>query len=406
MKPFHAMLKRALVLGLVVSVAGAVYAKPKFPKEKLLPLAAAVAIPRDALPGLTANQVAAFSAGKLAFAAPAVAATGLGPVFNGRSCGECHPQGNGSTRTGNIIGDASPLAISLGGPVIQVKAIPGFKAEKVPKTIPVGVRRAMTCQGLGLVGAVTDAAIQQEQALQLLNAPLVAGKARQVVDSVTLQYRVGRIGQKCQEPNSTSFAAGAYLQELGITTPFKPQEVAAYNNPANLAHNPKPGINDDGGNVIQFGIFMDLLAPPQPNPPKTAALQAQVQAGEAVFHAIGCGVCHKQTWTTSAHSVAALSFKTFHPYSDFLLHDMGASGDQIQQGVDFSNAAIPGSYMRTTPLWGCRLNPFLWHDGRVKKGDFAGAINQHAGQGLASKNLFNALPATQKQSLIAFLNSL
>src|SRR5262249_13624260 len=119
-----------------------------------------------------------------------------------------------------------------------------------------------------------------------------------------------------------------------------------------------------------------------------------------------CAVCHHPTWTTATSDDASLSEITFSPYSDYLLHDMGASGDQIQQGTDTTGQPIPGSWMRTTPLWGVGSNPVLWHDGSVRQGDFAAAINKHDGQGAAAKAAFNALTKTQQRSLLLFLKSI
>lgn len=362
--------------------------------------------PEGALPGLTAAQITAFEAGREAFDEVEGAADGLGPIFNGRSCGECHPRGGGSERISNIVGSSGQRQLAAGGPVIQLNALPGFKAEPVPRDVPVGRRRAMTTQGLGLIGAVPDVAILAEQNRQQTQFPQVAGVANIVIDVVTKQRRVGRIGQKSQHANSTSFAAEAYLREMGITTPFFPKEEAPFNIPGNLIGNPMPSINDDGEDVTKFGTFMDLLAPPRRNLPADAAARQAILLGGQIFQTIGCASCHTPAWMTGDHTVAALHRQRFEVWSDFLLHDMGTSGDQISQGTASNGQAIPGSWMRTTPLWGCRINPALWHDGSVKQGDYVGAIRQHDGQGRAAAQQFQALQQFQRDALLAFLNSL
>ncbi len=362
--------------------------------------------PRGALSGLSSSQIAAFREGQTAFNDVEGPGDGLGPIFNGRSCNECHPNGGGSARISNIVGVGTSAQWNAGGPVLQVNAILGFQPEPLPRNLPVGRRRTMTTQGLGLIGAIPDADILAEQTSQSNLFPLLAGKANLVIDAVTGGQRVGRIGQKSQHPTSTSFAAEAYLREMGITSPFFPNEESRFNNPANLARNPRPNLNDDGADVFLFGNYMDLLAPPTSNPPTRSSTQTQVNTGATVFSNIGCAVCHKPSWTTGSHSVAALSGKTIKPYSDFLLHDMGSSGDRIQQGTDSNGQPIPGSWMRTTPLWGVRLNSTLWHDGSVRQGDYTNAINRHAGQGAASKSAFQSLSSSNKQALLAFLGSL
>lgn len=365
-----------------------------------------VAQTTTSLKGLTSAETSAFRAGQTQFGVVLTPAQGLGPIFNGRSCGECHPNGAGSTRKSNIIGLASAAQVSAGGPVIQVSAIAGFRAETVPRNITVAVRRSMTTQGLGLIGGITDQDILAEQLAQQNLAPHLAGKANMVTDAVTGGLRVGRVGQKSQHPNAASFAAEAYLRENGITTPFFPNEEAPFNNQALLTGNPAPRLNDDGGNVAKFANFMNLLAPPASNPPTTTSTKTQVNRGWQVFANSGCADCHKETWTTGSNSVAALNQVTFKAWSDFLLHDMGAAGDQLQQGTDSNGQPIPGSWMRTTPLWGVRLNTSLWHDGSIRQADYASAINKHAGQAINAKLSYQALSSSDKQALVAFLNSL
>jgi CxxC motif-containing protein (DUF1111 family) len=401
------MLPWCLMLPLAVALTWAAPPKSsKSPKKSRRPPKTRRETPDGALPGLTSEQISAFLVGREAFHDIEQAVDGLGPIFNGRSCGECHDRGGGSARISNIVGTAGPLQLAAGGPVIQVNAIPRFKPEPVPKNIPVGRRRAMTTQGMGPIGAVPDLAILAEQTQQQKMLPQIAGVANIVTDAVTRQQRVGRIGQKSQHPNSTSFAAEAYLREMGITTPFFPQEEAAFNIAGNLTGNPVPTINDDGADVLKFGTFMDLLAPPQRKRITEPTERQRVQHGLQVFQSIGCAQCHVRAWDTGDHNVAALHRQRFEVWSDFLLHDMGASGDQIAQGTATTGRAIPGSWMRTTPLWGCRQNPALWHDGSISPQDYTAAIRKHDGQGRAAALQFLSLQKSDQDALLTFLDSL
>ena len=142
-----------------------------------------------------------------------------------------------------------------------------------------------------------------------------------------------------------------------------------------------------------FADFMRFLAPPAPGRAARAAV-----AGSIAFDQIGCASCHVRTFITGSSPVRALRFQSFHPYSDFLLHDMGSLGDGIEQGQ------AKGSEMRTAPLWGLRAITSFLHDGRAKTVE--AAILAHAGQGTAARNRFSALTQEQKQQLIAFLNTL
>ena len=95
----------------------------------------------------------------------------------------------------------------------------------------------------------------------------------------------------------------------------------------------------------------------------------------------------------------------FHPFSDFLVHDMGTLGDVI--GNDGDSVAVTRR-MRTAPLWGLRSRNKKLHDGRTT--DIGAAISAHNaganGQGTPAGQAFNALSTAQKSDLIAYLNTL
>src|SRR5262249_31339495 len=124
---------------------------------------------------------------------------------------------------------------------------------------------------------------------------------------------------------------------------------------------------------------------------------AQAALGDLVFRSIGCAGCHRPDLRTGSNPVAALNKVTFHPYSDFLLHDMGNLGDGITQNL------ATGKLMRTAPLWGLRKLTTYLHDGRASTLD--AAILAHDGQGKKARNRYTALPGYEKTWLTAFLNS-
>src|SRR6185436_10781905 len=104
------------------------------------------------------------------------------------------------------------------------------------------------------------------------------------------------------------------------------------------------------------------------------------------------------TIRTGRSDIAALNRTDFHPYSDFLLHDMGRLGDGIVQNQ------ASGREMRTAPLWGLRTRPAFLHDGRATTVE--AAILAHDGQGRSARERFAGLSAAKKQVLLAYLNSL
>lgn len=98
----------------------------------------------------------------------------------------------------------------------------------------------------------------------------------------------------------------------------------------------------------------------------------------------------------------ALGDKIIHPYSDFLLHDIGTGdGIPILPQPEYASTA---AQMRTAPLWGLRTRNRLLHDGLSFTRQEA--IQRHAGQATSVTDAFNALTIEEQNQVIAFLNSL
>jgi len=362
----------------------------------------------DPLPNLNAERLAQFNEGRDEFREPEDVNEGLGPVFNGRSCGECHgvpALGGGSqrlvTRIGAIVNGAYDPLTRLGGSLLQERAIgPNegsphrFRPEIVPRDATVVARRRSTpLFGLGLVDATPDSTFIALAAQQAARNDGTAGRVA-LVDNILAGMRtVGKFGWKAQVPTLQQFSGDAYLNEMGITSPDFPNENCPMGNCAELQFNPRPGLNDGGEDVDALANFMRLLAAPP-----RGAINADVTAGEAVFNRIGCNACHVQSLQTGTNANPSLNRVTYQPYSDFLLHDMGNLGDFIEQG------SATGRELRTAPLWGLRVLQSFLHDGRART--IEEAISAHDGQGRASRERFTALDATDRNRLLAFLRSL
>jgi len=155
---------------------------------------------------------------------------------------------------------------------------------------------------------------------------------------------------------------------------------------------------------------MTALAPA----PRDFSNQIEVTRGQPLFTSTGCSGCHVTTTFRTPANPARLDIDgtgeetirvpgnfAFNPYSDFLMHDMGALGDGIGNAGDTAGVA---RRMRTQPLWGIRFQNKLLHDGRCS--DIACAIRAHDGQGAAARNAFNALSAANQHSLTEFVRSL
>jgi CxxC motif-containing protein (DUF1111 family) len=305
-----------------------------------------------------------------------------------------HSQGIGLFNGVNFVGEIVP----------QPPAVPNGPATIVAR------RRTTPLFGLGLVDAVPNSTFQEIAELEKAITPQTAGRVNIVndvfADGQAPQARAGRFGWKCQHSTLFAFAGDAYLNEMGITTPFQPNENCPQDpaqgrlvNCGLLAANPGPAVgpaltNDpDNASLSQFTDFMTFLAPP----PKLA-LTAQASRGAVTFRAIGCANCHLPALRTGPNSIPQLDEVTFFPFSDFLLHDMGSLGDGIAQD------GAGQTEMRTAPLWGVRVLTTFLHDGRANS--LSDAILAHDGQGKAARDRFAALDADDQANLIAFLNSL
>jgi CxxC motif-containing protein (DUF1111 family) len=219
--------------------------------------------------------------------------------------------------------------------------------------------------------------------------------------------RAGRFGWKNQHASLVSFSADAYLNEMGITSPLQPTENTS--NGASVASiDTVPDPEDAGGADVQ--AFADFMRSTKAPPRDTAlAATADAVAGSNLFTSIGCGNCHVRNITTApagtvinngAFTVpAALGNKIIHPFSDFLLHDVGTGDGIVQNG-----GASTRNKLRTPPLWGMRSRDRLMHDGEtVNRNE---SILRHFGEANPVINNYINLSTTQKNQLITFLNSL
>jgi CxxC motif-containing protein (DUF1111 family) len=168
-----------------------------------------------------------------------------------------------------------------------------------------------------------------------------------------------------------------------------------------------PDPEDTQGDVLAFAQFMRSTKVP---PRDTAlAATANAQSGSRLFDQVGCNICHVRSITTSSAGTVinggaltvpgALGGKVIHPFSDFLLHDVG-TGDGIVQNGGQSTA----NKLRTMPLWGVRTRPRHMHDGNSLT--FTDAILRHAGEARGVINQFRALTGTQQGQIVTFLQSL
>jgi CxxC motif-containing protein (DUF1111 family) len=354
--------------------------------------------------------------------------TGLGPLFNADSCAACHQNlviGTASQFTevraghldagGNFVNPTIPVndgaGTISGRSIVNDRAICEAAQEHLPDTENVRTFRAvLSVLGDGFVEAVEDTTLLGIAANQPAQSNgLIHGEA---IDIPLLeapgQTMVGRFGWKDQQPSVLSFAADAYLNEMGVTNRLRPNDVTSICKTGNNT----TAIEDTTDNLGLADIdhFAQFIRATQA-PPRDAALAAtpDAQTGQALFNSIGCVTCHVDTLVTARPGAvinggtytvsAAIGNKTFHPYGDYLLHDVG-TGDGIVQAGPSDTA----NKIRTAPLWGLHIKSRYMHDNESHS--VANAIQRHAGEASAVIAGFNALSTAQQQQILTFLNSL
>ena len=377
---------------------------------------------------------------------------GLGPLYNAQSCRECHqdPTSGGASQVTELrVGHRGPdgrfhnpeIPIARGTEIIKGRSLVNDRAtcpsgafpdseihERVPESEKIRTTRiSLSLLGDGFVEAVADQTfvdLAKEQCRrsrgkicgQVLRVPVVEAPG---------ETGVGRFGWKNQHASLRSFSGDAYLNEMGITSRLFPDEVTRL---CDTAPEPNSPPGPDGlDDVDHFTRF--IRATKAPARDMVLAGTPKAIRGSALFDRIGCASCHVRTLMTApagtkinggTYSIPeALGGKTFHPFSDFLLHGVG-TGDGIVMAVpehygrsmdriawggfsppDFQSTR---NKLRTAPLWGVRLRTRLMHDGASVT--LPDAIERHRGEADGAASSFRRLPREDREALLEFLRSL
>jgi CxxC motif-containing protein (DUF1111 family) len=377
---------------------------------------------------------------------------GLGPLYNAQSCRECHqnPTSGGSSQVSELrVGHRGPdgkfqnpeIPIARGAEIIKGRtlvndraicpnaAFPGTEIqERVPDSENIRTFRvSLNVLGDGFVEAVPDRAfvdLAKNQCRKSHNK--ICGQTLYVpILEAPGQTGIGRFGWKDQHASLLSFSADAYLNEMGITNRLQPDEVT---NLCNTASEPNDTPGPDGlADIDHFARFM--RASETPGRDSHIAQTPKARLGAELFDKVGCDICHVQTLTTAPAGTkinggtftipSALGEKQFHPYGDFLLHNVG-TGDGIVVAMlehygknmyqtTWNNLSISeynntANKIRTAPLWGVRLHSHLMHDGASVT--LLDAILRHGGEAAHVTEKFRKLKPAEKEALLEFLRSL
>jgi CxxC motif-containing protein (DUF1111 family) len=340
---------------------------------------------------------------------------GLGPLYNADSCGACHfnPVSGGISavtelraghhdRNGNFV-DAP------GGSLINSNGLAGVPMPYVPdRELIRTFRTSLNILGDGFVEAIADDTLVQIARSQFdRTRGRVSGRVIQVpLLEAPGQTRVARFGWKNQHASLASFAADAYVNEMGITTSLFPTERTSMGLDIS-SHDQGPKPNSSQEDLDAFARFMrSTKVPPRD---LALAITPAAQFGANVFEAIGCGTCHVSTIVTAPAGTLvnggtltvphALGNKIIHPFGDFLLHNVGTGDGIVQNG-----GPETANELRTPPLWGLRMRNRLMHDGNSLT--FEDAITHHKNEAEDAADNFRRLSPQQRNALMAFLRSL
>ena len=357
----------------------------------------------EPLRGLSAQERHRFDEGRKLFANEFTSETGLGPLFNEVSCGECHEEpdlgGHGDeveVHATRLLSDGfcDPLA-ELGGPVFQQQVTPalhealGIDLEPIPEEATArGMRSSPDLFGFGLLDAVPDSELLAMSDSEDHNHDGISGRPNRFVDG-----RIGRFGRKAFVPTLSEFNEGAFPNEQGVTTPGFPEEGTVGGRPIPPGVDPLPEPEIDSRNLDLVIDFVRFLAPPPPG-----KLTRPVRLGRGLFQRIGCTGCHVPELRTGYSPVRALAHMRVRAYTDLLLHDMGPDLADICLGL-----ATPSEF-RTEPLMGLGLSTRFLHDGRAASLDEA--VREHGGEAQSSRDRYLALTPSERAALLEFLRSL
>jgi len=260
-------------------------------------------------------------------------------------------------------------------------------------------RMAPPVHGLGLLEQIDESTLLSFSDENDLNGDGISGKPNYAWDDKQQKMMIGRFGWKCEAPTLDQQVAGAYNEDMGITSYILKRE-SSYGQAQYDNYHDEPEVPDSIINSVIF--YIRTLAVPA----RRKIADPAVVRGKEIFAEAKCVSCHIQTAKTKTDvRFPEASNQTIHAYTDLLLHDMGSG---LADNRPTYNAT--GTEWRTPPLWGIGLtqivnghNYFL-HDGRARS--LMEAVMWHGGEAQQSVNYVKGLSSSDRDALVAFLKSL
>lgn len=372
---------------------------------------------------------------------------GLGPTYVGTSCQSCHFRGGrgapppaGQPMTSMLVRLSVPLERGGLGPdprygdQLQNRAVPGVTPEgwfsvsfestqsafddgepfelltpsfqanalgygPLPDGTRLSARVAQPMIGLGLLAAIAEGDLEALEDPDDVDGDGVRGRLH--LHDGPEGPTIGRYGWKANQTDLAQQTASAFLGDMGITSPLRPTDDCP---PLQVecAANASAELDIDPARFDAVVFFSHLVAVPhRPN-----AQDPDVLRGKGVFQAVGCATCHVPSFRTGPlPGYPELEDQLIFPYTDLLLHDMGAGLADERPDGDAS-----GRDFRTPPLWGIGVvddvsgHARLLHDGRARS--IEEAILWHGGEAQGARDAFTHLSGADRRALLDFVDSL
>lgn len=389
---------------------------------------------------------------------------GLGPVYAGYSCGSCH-RNAGRTRPGvwNDYGSGSygfsAMLVYITrrngamfrqyGRVLHDQSIYGVKAEgklKVewsygqysfpdgdtyelalphytitdwyadeiaPEDLFCSVRVPLRHVGMGQIMALDPNEIERLAAKSNYPEWGISGRCNYITERG--KRCLGLSGNKAQHADLT--VELGFSSDMGVTNSRYPEEICE--GQMQMTEGSMMGLSYDQLDISTADMEnVDLYMQSLGVPARRNVNDQAVKEGEQAFYDAGCHLCHVTTLHTRPRGTTLLAGtqlpwlgnQTIHPYSDFLLHDMGSEIMGAGLNDNYPSGLARGNEWRTTPLWGIGLqekvngHTYFLHDGRAR--NLVEAIMWHGGEGWASRQKFASMPRERREALVKFLQSL
>ncbi len=272
-----------------------------------------------------------------------------------------------------------------------------------PSDLRISVRIPLRHVGMGQMMSLDHDELQKLAAQSNYPEYGISGRLNWITERGKKQ--IGVSGNKAQHADLT--VELGFSSDLGVTNDRYPEEVCE--GQTQMMGFANYGIQVSTLDMENVDLYMQCLGVPA----RRNVTDEVIKRGEEMFYAAKCHLCHTVTLHTRPRGSVLLNntqlpwlgSQVIHPYSDFLLHDMGPGLDD-----DYPSGLATGCEWRTTPLWGIGLqelvngHTYFLHDGRAR--NLTEAIMWHDGEGAASRILFSRMTKDDRDALISFLKSL